>query len=278
MATKEGRSIRYRRSLYSLLVKEHYDIVVSYLEGQTARIVSGCRDQTAKLVSWIHVEQHTLQKAARTFRNVREMKKAYSRFDKTICVSEYVKNDFQTLVPVQDIQVLYNTIESDQIRRQAEEKIPENLFNQNEIKLCGIGTLKKSKGFDRLLRVHKRLIDTGFPVHTFILGEGEEQRSLEMYVKEQHLGHSVTFLGYQLNPYKYLDRCDLFVCTSYAEGFSTAATEALIVGIPVCTVEVSGMKEMLGENNEYGLVTLNDEQAFFEGIKSLLRDRDLYQY
>lgn len=264
--------------LYSLLVKEHYDIVVSYLEGQTARIVSGCRDQTAKLVSWIHVEQHTLQKAARTFRNVREMKKAYSRFDKTICVSEYVKNDFQTLVPVQDIQVLYNTIESDQIRRQAEEKIPENLFNQNEIKLCGIGTLKKSKGFDRLLRVHKRLIDTGFPVHTFILGEGEEQRSLEMYVKEQHLGHSVTFLGYQLNPYKYLDRCDLFVCTSYAEGFSTAATEALIVGIPVCTVEVSGMKEMLGENNEYGLVTLNDEQAFFEGIKSLLRDRDLYQY
>ena len=47
--------------------------------------------------------------------------------------------------------------------------------------------------------------------------------------------------------------------------FSTAATEALIVGTPVCTVEVSGMKEMLGENDEYGIVTENSEEALYEG-------------
>ncbi|MDY3308100.1 MAG: glycosyltransferase, partial [Eubacteriales bacterium] len=61
-----------------------------------------------------------------------------------------------------------------------------------------------------------------------------------------------------------------FVCASHAEGFSTAATEALIVGTPVCTVEVSGMKEMLGENNEYGIVTENDDEALYKGIKSLI--------
>ena len=60
------------------------------------------------------------------------------------------------------------------------------------------------------------------------------------------------------------------MCASFAEGFSTAATEALIVGTPVVTVEVSGMKEMLGENNEYGIVTENDEQALYEGIKKML--------
>jgi glycosyltransferase involved in cell wall biosynthesis len=54
------------------------------------------------------------------------------------------------------------------------------------------------------------------------------------------------------------------------EGFSTAATEALIVGTPVCTVEVSGMKEMLGENNEWGIVTENDDEALYQGIKQLL--------
>ena len=72
---------------------------------------------------------------------------------------------------------------------------------------------------------------------------------------------TVTLLGYQTNPYKYVAGCDLFVCSSYAEGFSTAATEALIVGTTVCTVEVSGMKEMLGENNEYGIVTENSEEG-----------------
>ena len=67
----------------------------------------------------------------------------------------------------------------------------------------------------------------------------------------------------------------MFVCASYAEGFSTAATEALIVGTPVCTVEVSGMKEMLGENNEWGIVTENDEEALYQGIKRLLDDPEL---
>ena len=38
----------------------------------------------------------------------------------------------------------------------------------------------------------------------------------------------------------------------------------------MCTVEVSGMKEMLGENDEYGIVTDNDEEALYQGIKRLL--------
>lgn len=44
------------------------------------------------------------------------------------------------------------------------------------------------------------------------------------------------------------------------------------MGTPVCTVEVSGMKEMLGENNEWGIVTENDENALYQGIKRLLDD------
>ena len=88
----------------------------------------------------------------------------------------------------------------------------------------------------------------------------------------------VTLLGYDVNPYRYVAKCDLFVCASYSEGFSTAATEALIVGTPVCTVEVSGMKEMLGQNNEYGVVTQNDDTALLLGIRQLLDHPDLLKY
>ena len=98
---------------------------------------------------------------------------------------------------------------------------------------------------------------------------------LEKYVSDNALDDSVTFLGYQTNPYKYVSKCDLFICASFAEGFSTAATEALIVGTPVCTVEVSGMKEMLGENDDWGIVTKNDEEALYQGIKRLLDDSGL---
>ena len=91
-------------------------------------------------------------------------------------------------------------------------------------------------------------------------------------MRENGLEDNFKLLGYWTNPYKYVAGCDLFLCASTAEGFSTAATEALIVGTPVCTVEVSGMKEMLGENNEYGIVTENNEEALYRGIKKLLDD------
>ena len=94
--------------------------------------------------------------------------------------------------------------------------------------------------------------------------------NLQKLTSELELTDSVTFLGYQTNPYKYVANCDLFICASRCEGFSTAATEALIVGTPICTVDVSGMKEMLGENNEYGMVTENDDNAFFKGIYDML--------
>ena len=87
---------------------------------------------------------------------------------------------------------------------------------------------------------------------------------------DNHLAQQITLLGYQTNPYKYVSKCDLFVCASFAEGFSTAATESLIAGTPVCTVEVSGMTELLGAHNEWGIVTENNEEALYQGIKDLL--------
>ena len=101
---------------------------------------------------------------------------------------------------------------------------------------------------------------------------------MEHYIRENGLQEVITLLGYQTNPYKYVSKCDLFVCASFAEGFSTAATEALIVGTPVCTVEVSGMKEMLGEHNEWGIVTKNSEEALYPGIKDLLDHPDKLVY
>ena len=50
--------------LHSLIINEHYDIEIAYLEGPCARVISGCKDMETKLVSWIHIEQHTAKKAA----------------------------------------------------------------------------------------------------------------------------------------------------------------------------------------------------------------------
>jgi glycosyltransferase involved in cell wall biosynthesis len=267
------------KQLHKIIIKEHYDIEVAYLEGPSARVISGCQDKTTNLVSWIHIEQHTAERAAASFRNIREATECYNRFNKIICVSETVKEDFQRDLHITvPMEVLYNTNESEKIIASSKEVIGNIDFSEDEVKLIGVGKLLKNKGFDRVLRITKILVDEGYPVHTYILGEGPEKESLQRYISENQLQEHATLLGYQLNPYKYVLKSDLFVCASFAEGFSTAATEALIVGTPVCTVEVSGMKEMLGEHNEYGIVTDNEEGALYEGIKKLLDDADMFQH
>lgn len=264
------------KQLHKWLIKEKYDIEVSYLEGPSARIISGCPDAGTKLISWIHVEQHTKALAAQSFRSYEESRRCYEKFHQTVCVSEYVKRDFLSLYPrLQNMQVLYNTNETAQILEQSREPVEPGIFREGEIKLCGVGKLMPIKGFDRIARIHKRLREDGLPVHTYILGEGSERQKIETYVKENNLEDTFTLLGYRTNPYKYVAGCDVFLCASTAEGFSTAATEALIVGTAVCTVEVSGMKEMLGEYDEFGIVTENNEEALYQGVKKLLTEPGL---
>lgn len=265
--------------LHKMLIKENYDIEISYLEGPCARIISGCPNKHTKLISWIHIEQYTKERASSAFRSYNEAVECYNRFHGIVCVSNAVKQDFTKIIPVKcPVNVLYNTNESDKIIKLATETVQEIEFRKDEIKLVGVGKLLKSKGFDRVLRIGKKILDEGYPIHIYILGTGPEEENLRSYIAEQGMEKNVDLLGYQTNPYKYVTKCDLFVCASHAEGFSTAATEALIVGTPVCTVDVSGMKEMLGENNEYGIVVKNSEEELYLGIKNLLYDPEMLIY
>lgn len=260
--------------LYRIFIKEKYDLVVSYLEGPTARIISGCHDNNTKKVCWIHCEQHNKINASYSFRNFKEAKKCYNSFDKIVCVSNTVKEDFQRIFELNtSYEVLYNVNETQQIIDKSEEETIE--LDNETIKICGVGRLTEVKRFDRLVRIHERLKKDGFKVHTYLLGEGKERDNLEKYVTSNNLESSFTFLGYQINPYKYVKQMDIFVCSSITEGFNTAATEALILGVPVVSTLVSGMKEMLGMNNEYGIVTDNDEEALYKGIKQLLDSPEL---
>ena len=264
------------RVLHRLFIKEKFDIEIAYLEDICAKVVSGCDNPATKTVCWIHTDLRDLKTASRGFKNICEAGKAFVRFDQIVCVSQTVKTDFYKLFPkIKEPVVLYNTLESEKILESKDEPIQDLLFADDEIKLVFVGKLSKQKGIDRVVRIVKKLHDETQPVHLYVLGDGPERASTEAYIEEQQLSSSITLLGYQDNPYKYVSRCDLFVCASLWEGFSTAATEALIVGTPVCTVEVSGMKEMLGENNDYGVVTENSEDALYEGIKILLDDPKL---
>ena len=265
------------RQLHKLCVKEQYDVEIAYLEGPSSRVISGCPDKETKLISWIHVEQHNMKKVAGSFRSEKEALSCYNRFDQVVCVSKFVKEDFTKILNYKKpVTVLYNTIESEKIRTSSLEPVSE-MDSPAEKKLIAVGTLKASKGYMRLLEIIRKLKEE-HSIHLYILGVGPLEKEMKKYINENNLNENVTLLGYKTNPYKYVAKSDLLVCASYAEGFSTAVSEALIVGTPVCTVNVSGMTELLGENSEYGLITDNSEQSLCQGIQTLIENDELLNH
>jgi len=261
--------------VYRLYIPKGADIEIAFLEGNTARILSASANKAAKKYAWIHIDLEaspwTQQK--NVFKDVREEKRCYDSFDQIVCVSESVKSSFlKRFNPVPPVSVCYNPIDSQEILRLSREK--PHLPSKERFRIITIGRLAYQKGFDRLIRIAGRLVREGFDFDLWILGEGPLWDALHSVAREEHLEDNVTFWGFRKNPYPYLAESDLFVCSSHAEGYSTAATEALLLGLPVVTTDCAGMRELFGRE-ACGMITANDEERLYEGIKAVLSDSAL---
>lgn len=278
-----GNTLVYKcfspKQLYKMYIKDEYDVIISYLEGPSARVIAGCPNKDTKLICWLHTELKGTDASDVVFRSTRESELCYERYYKIVGVSKTVCESFHQLYPQCKHPItIYNTVETDVISEKALEDIVDVHYDAKKINLVTTGKLIKVKGFDRLIRIVRRLLDSKLLVHLYIVGSGEEKTNLEELIKNLGLQEDVTLVGFKENPYKYVKNADLFVCSSIREGFSTAVTEALIVGTAVISTNCSGTEELLGENNEYGVITDNNEDALFDGIKRLLTEKGLLDY
>ena len=140
-----------------------------------------------------------------------------------------------------------------------------------------MGRLVEAKGYDRLLNIHKRLIDEGIIYELIIVGGGLEYDKYRKFILDNELEETVYLLVNRTNPYKYINKSDLFDCSSRWEGFSTVISEAVILKKPVLTTRVSGVSELFLDN-EYGLIVDNDEEGLYQGLKLLITNKELLNH
>lgn len=260
--------------LFKIMIKDKYDIIVSYLEGPTTRIVSGCNDNNTKIINWVHTEVTNIREFKKVYRSMNEMKKCYHKYSETIFVSKTAEDAFKNSI-MKDIntRVIYNTIDDAEIKMASMDCTPQNFKKDENLKIISIGRLTKVKGYKRLLNIHKELIAEGINHSLYLLGEGSQRKELENFIKINDLERTVHLLGYQDNPYKYIKESDLYVCSSYKEGYNTAVIEALIIGVPIITTNCSGMAEIL-DNGKYGIITENNLKNLKLAIKEMITSKE----
>lgn len=262
--------------VYRLFVPHGNDVEIAFVEGFTTKLLSCSTNSRAKRYAWVHTDLQNNHWTTSIFKGIEDEGAAYSRYGHILCVSNTATQSFMQLFPdvKTPVSTIYNPINAKTVlnmaadRKETEKKAP---------RLVTVGRLEPQKGYDRLLQVIDRLVKEGVCLELWILGVGSQEASLKQYIKEHQLDEYVKLLGFHSNPYKYIVQGDLFVCSSRSEGYSTAVTEALILGLPIITTNCSGMAELL-KNGESGIITENDDEAFYEGLKRLLTDASLLEH
>ena len=255
--------------LYPLYIRDDYDIEVAYLECGPTKILAGSTNKKALKLAWVHCD---LIKKEGIAAQAEKQKKHYRAYDKVICVSENVKDSVVSLFGLEsEAVVLYNVNDEEEILEKAKAfEVPMT----DGANLVAVGRLSMEKGFDRLILACAMLKQNGNRFQLRILGEGPERQSLEEQIRKDYLEVLVKLLGFQANPYPYMAAADIVVIPSRYEGFSTVATEALILGKPVVTTPCSGMRELLGDS-QYGLITEDSVEGIYSGMKKMLEDPTL---
>lgn len=254
------------RGLLEICLPEPPDIVVSYSAWMYDEIAFV---KNAKSVKYIHGDPGTnpvYRKEAEEKRGVLE------RYDRIVCVSQAAWNSFREISGLTEkTELHYNPLNSDQVRAMAEQ--PVELPTDLPL-ICAVGRLAEEKGFERLLAIHRNLLEQGVRHRLVLVGDGPDRDFLRRMANALGVEDTVIFAGYQENPYPYMKRSRFLVNSSFTEGLPVIAMEALSLGVPVVATVPSVAEAFGGEN--CGLVTRNTVPALEEGIRKMLTDEDFY--
>ena len=267
--------------LYQFILKgKKYDVEFAAIHGFRDEILNSPLKSSKKLV-WIH---NDLKKTELYHYTDEEFRKFFG-FDKIMVISEKIEQDFNNLTQNQEeknkIVRIYNPLDTEEIilksqeprsKKQEARSKNSNLGTQNpDPTFVSVGTVFPQKGFDRLLKVHKRLLDEGFHHKILILGDGYDFENIKNLQKDLGVTETSTLFGFTDNPYPQIKNADFYILSSRYEGFPTVLFEAITLKKNIIATDVSGVREML-DDGKLGLIIENSEQGIYDGMKKALQN------
>lgn len=248
---------------------KEYDVAIGYLEKNPIYYVVD-KVKAQKKIGFVHNDYKSLG-----------MDKHFdypyfSKLDYIATVSDRCLEVLNEVFPEfrSKIKLVPNMISPGLIKQSAQANT--NVFEKYPaaLKLLSIGRLEKQKGYDLAIKACKILIEKGYEINWFILGEGQLRKELELLIEQSGLQQYFYLLGIDTNPYQYMQQADIVVQTSLFEGKSIAVDEAKILAKPIILTNFTTAKDQI-ENGVNGLICEMNPEALVASVESLLKDENL---
>ena len=252
---------------------QKYDIIHSHMIRPDFYIWWHRKKIAAICVSTLHNE---IEKVLKDYYNI-IISKIFTRlwvhflksFNKVICLSEIAKEQMFNNYNLNNLTYIHNgrTV-SDQAIDKSDIDI---LFKKKEtyIVLGLIANISKIKGIEQIIDILTHLNNYCL----VIIGEGPDKLLLEKKATKLNLNERCLFLGFKENAHNYMKYFDIYMMTSYSEGFPLVLIEAAQFKKPVVCSDISVFREFFSET-EVEFFKLDNSESLILAIRSAYNKRE----
>jgi glycosyltransferase involved in cell wall biosynthesis len=200
------------------------------------------------------------------------MRVFYRAADGVIAVSQSVARSLSDGIglPPERIRTIYNPILNSALPEKAAAPLDHPWFAPGAPPvILAVGRLSPEKDYPTLLRAFAR-VRAKRDARLAILGEGPERGKIQELIRELALTSNALLLGYDHNPFRYMQRATIFALTSKIEGLPGAMIQAMACGCRViATASQGGVLEILDGNPLARCAAVGDVARLAEGMIAL---------
>ena len=253
--------------------KNKFDFSCSYATySKPASFVA--RAAAKECTLWVHGEymaafNNDIEEYIKFFDRIKTFK-----FKNVIFVSNNAKNIFvktyQRWAQCKNInkKVIHNLINYNDMIEKSKEEI-QDAKREEIFTFLNVGRhTEHDKKLTRMIEAAKKIKEDGLKFRILLIGDGRETTTYKEMVEKYNLQEEIIFLGRKRNPYPYFKIADSLLLTSQHEGFPVVYTEAMVLGLPIITTNVSDSKEVV--DNKYGIVVEKNVNSIYNAMKQAI--------
>lgn len=174
----------------------------------------------------------------------RDANEVFSAASEVLAVSEALANQLRGLASNPTVRVVPNVVDTDFFCLPPEERGRSGDFN-----VLVVGTLRRNKGVDLLLRAFAEVFEGEGDVELVVVGDGESRSELMELAGRLGIGAQVRFTGRlsRGGVRREMWKADVLVSASRVETFGIVLAEAMATGLPVVATRSGGPEEIVPE-------------------------------
>jgi len=271
---KKGRyDFNFYFKYKKLLNEINPDVIYSFL-GEMNLFSLWCKPKHTKIIWGFRASNMDFSKYGKVSEFLFYLQKKLSKKVDKIIANSYASIEFHKKEGffMDKAVVIPNGIDTDRFKRDENKR---NNFrkkynlDENDIVIGIVARIDYMKGYIILSQVAKKILQNYKNIYFFSIGDGDKNIKKECEnILEEFNNKKFIWLGAQKNVEDFYSGFDIYISSSFGEGFSNSIAEAMSCECACVVTDVGDSAKIVGK---YGIVVRsNDNDSLYKGIEIML--------